>query len=182
MRGAVVVTALAGDLIITAGQEWLTLYKFNTMQAEHFFCSRCGIYIYHRRRSNPNQLSVNAACIDGVSPFDFECVPVYDGVVHHSDRPGGPAYRIAGYCRTAGPAERLQPFLDPAEGAGAGQGVRLEIAWPHAVFGHTGWGGSFVAADPAARIGIAYVCNQMRPQLAGDPRARALVDAVYGCL
>lgn len=97
MRGAVVVTVLAGDLTVAAGQERLTLYKFNTMQAEHYFCSRCGIYIYHRRRSNPKQLSVNAACLDGVSPFDFECVPVYDGAVHHSDRPGGPAYRVAGY-------------------------------------------------------------------------------------
>jgi hypothetical protein len=99
MRGAVVVTAMLGDLTINEGREFLALYQFNTMQAEHYFCSRCGIYTHHRRRSNPNHLSVNVACLKSVSPFDFPTVPVYDGVVHYSDRPGGPAYKIAGYLR-----------------------------------------------------------------------------------
>src|SRR5690349_5915208 len=97
MRGAVVVSAEHGDLTITQGTDRLQLYRFNTMKAEHYFCSSCGIYTHHRRRSNPEQISVNVACLSGVSPFDFPIVPVYDGVVHHSDRPGGPAYRIAGY-------------------------------------------------------------------------------------
>jgi hypothetical protein len=96
MRGAVVVTALLDDLEITAGRELLRLYQFNTMKAEHYFCSVCGIYTHHRRRSNPGHVSVNVACLEGVSPFDFADVPVYDGIVHHTDRPGGPAYRIAG--------------------------------------------------------------------------------------
>ena len=99
MRGAVVVTAMLGDLHITAGEDLLRLYQFNTMIAEHYFCSRCGIYTHHRRRSNPSQLSVNVACLEGVSPFDFATVPVYDGTTHHNDRPGGPAYRFAGYLR-----------------------------------------------------------------------------------
>jgi hypothetical protein len=99
MRGAVVVTALLGDIAITRGADALTLYQFNTRKAEHYFCSVCGIYTHHRRRSNPNHFSVNVACLEGVSPFDFECVPVLDGVVHHSDRPGGPAYRVVGTLR-----------------------------------------------------------------------------------
>lgn len=99
MRGAVVVTARLGDLRVTEGEDQLTLYRFNTMKAEHYFCARCGIYIHHRRRSNPDELSVNVACLEGVSPFDFARVPVHDGVVHHSDRLGGPAYKIAGYLR-----------------------------------------------------------------------------------
>jgi hypothetical protein len=96
MRGAVVVTAMLGDIKVTAGEDMLRLYQFNTMKAEHYFCSRCGIYTHHRRRSNPNHYSVNVACLKGVSPFDFASVPVYDGITHHSDRPGGPAYEIAG--------------------------------------------------------------------------------------
>ena len=96
MRGAVVVTAMLGDIEVIEGSELLHLYQFNTMCAEHYFCSRCGIYTFHRRRSNPNHYSVNVACL-GASPFDFERVPVYDGVTHHSDRPGSPGYRIAGY-------------------------------------------------------------------------------------
>lgn len=99
MRGAVVVTAMLNDITITAGQDALSLYQFNTKKAEHYFCSLCGIYTHHKRRSNPNHFSVNVACLEGVSLFDFKCVPVLDGVVHHSDRPSGPAYRIAGTLR-----------------------------------------------------------------------------------
>lgn len=98
-RGAVVVSALLADFAVLEGAETLRLYRFNTMQAEHYFCSVCGTYTHHRRRSNPNHYSVNVACLEGVSPFDFAEVPVYDGIVHHSDREGGPAYRIAGYLR-----------------------------------------------------------------------------------
>jgi len=97
MRGAVVVTAAAGDLRILSGQDHLALYRFNTKTAEHYFCRQCGIYTHHRRRSNPSELSVNVACLKGVSPFDFMRVPVFDGIVHHTDRPQGPAYRIAGW-------------------------------------------------------------------------------------
>ena len=86
-----------GDLRFTAGEELLSLYRFNSMQAKHYFCSKCGIYTHHQRRSNPSQLSVNAACLEGVSPFGFKTLPVYDGVTHHNDRPGGPAYRVAGH-------------------------------------------------------------------------------------
>ncbi len=97
MRGAVAVTARRGDLEITEGAEHLRLYQFHTMQAEHHFCGRCGIYTHHRRRSNLDELGVNVACLEGLSPFDFECVPVYEGVVHPNDRPGG--YLIAGHLR-----------------------------------------------------------------------------------
>lgn len=69
------------------------------MQAEHYFCSRGGIYTHHKRRSNPSQLGVNVACLSGVSPFDFETVPVYEGVRHPSDTPGGAGSEIAGFLR-----------------------------------------------------------------------------------
>lgn len=95
MRGAVVVTALLGDLVIESGAELLRLYRFNTKTAEHYFCSVCGIYTHHRRRSNPAQCSVNVACLQGLSPFDFARVPVYEGTSHPADRTGG--YEIAGY-------------------------------------------------------------------------------------
>jgi hypothetical protein len=99
MRGAVVVSARVGDLTIESGADALQLYRFNTMQAEHYFCSRCGIYTHHRRRSNPNQLGVNVACLSGVSPFDFATVPVYEGVRHPSDTPGRTGPEIAGNLR-----------------------------------------------------------------------------------
>lgn len=94
MRGAIAVSTELDGIDITAGEDALTLYQFNTRSAKHYFCSKCGIYTHHQRRSNPRQYGVNAACLAGVSPFDFESVPVMDGVSHPSDN-GGVA-RIAG--------------------------------------------------------------------------------------
>jgi hypothetical protein len=85
MRGGVAVTATYGDITYTSGKEALTLYQFNTKTAEHYFCSRCGIYTHHRRRSNPNELGINVACLKDTSPFDFAEIPVLDGINHPSD-------------------------------------------------------------------------------------------------
>ena len=97
MRGAVVVSASAEGLRILAGEDRLSLYQFNTGTAKHWFCSACGIYTHHRRRSNPDQFGVNAACLEGVSPFDFAEVVVNDGINHPSD--GNTGSGIAGTLR-----------------------------------------------------------------------------------
>lgn len=99
MRGAVVLTATNKDFQLVAGAQDLSLYQFNTNIAKHYFCSKCGIYTHHQRRSDPNQLGINAACLAGVSPFDFEEVPVNDGVNHPSDRKGRGASEIVGVLR-----------------------------------------------------------------------------------
>jgi len=93
MHGAVVATAPLGGIKILQGEDILTSYRFNTNTAEHFFCSRCGIYTHHRRRSDPHQFAVNVACLKGVSPFDFAEVPVIDGQNHTSDT-GRPPRRL----------------------------------------------------------------------------------------
>ena len=89
MRGAIAVTADLGDVEIVAGGDALTLYQFNTLSAKHYFCSKCGIYTHHQRRSDPSQYGVNAAILAGVSPFDFAEVPVTDGINHPSDGASG---------------------------------------------------------------------------------------------
>src|SRR5215468_10466637 len=100
MRGAVAVSADVGGITFDAGEAALTVYRFNMGVAEHYFCSRCGIYTHHRRRSIPNQYGVNTACLKGVSPFDFDGVAVFDGITHPKDRSDG-SYRIVGYLRFA---------------------------------------------------------------------------------
>lgn len=85
MRGAVAVTSAPDAFRITKGEDKLATYRFNTMSAEHHFCSVCGIYTHHKRRSNPSQIGVNVACLEGVSPFDFQEVAVYDGQRHPAD-------------------------------------------------------------------------------------------------
>lgn len=96
-RGAVALTAPMGGIRFVKGQEALTLYTFNTGVAQHYFCSKCGIYTHHQRRSNPNEFGVNAACLEGVSPFDFTEVIVNDGVRHPSDYEGSGVAGILRY-------------------------------------------------------------------------------------
>ncbi|KFC82091.1 GFA family protein [Buttiauxella agrestis] len=93
MRGAVAVSAQLSGIEVIKGKDKLTEYRFNTGEAVHFFCSVCGIYTFHQRRSTPEQYGVNVACIEGVSPFDFPKVTVMEGSHHPKDGGGG----VAGY-------------------------------------------------------------------------------------
>ena len=86
MRGAIVASATLDDIKILKGEDKLSLYQFNTMTAKHYFCSICGIYTHHRRRSNPNQYGFNVACLDGVNPYELGEVPINDGINHPADR------------------------------------------------------------------------------------------------
>ena len=98
MRGAIAVTSTPDCFKITEGQDKLATYRFNTRTAEHHFCAVCGIYTHHKRRSNPEQIGVNVACLEGVSPFDFAEVVVFDGQRHPSDDPEHKTY-MAGIIR-----------------------------------------------------------------------------------
>lgn len=89
MRGAIAVSASLSGVNILEGEEKLTQYRFNTNQAVHYFCSVCGIYTFHQRRSNPEEYGINVACLEGISPFDFAEVKVMDGIHHPKDGGGG---------------------------------------------------------------------------------------------
>lgn len=88
-RGAIAASVPLAGLRVVQGAEALTLYQFNTRTAKHYFCSRCGIYTHHQRRSNPHQYGYNVACLEGVDPFALGPVPTNDGVNHPADRIGG---------------------------------------------------------------------------------------------
>jgi len=60
-------------LTILKGEDALTLYQWNTRRAKHYFCKHCGIYVFHRKRSQPDHFGVNVFCLDG---FDHSAVPV----------------------------------------------------------------------------------------------------------
>ena len=85
-KGAVVASVPLSGIRVTKGEDKLTLYQFNKFEAKHFFCSSCGIYTHHQRRSNPQQYGFNVGCLEGVNPFHIKDVPVYDGVNHPADR------------------------------------------------------------------------------------------------
>jgi len=78
-KGAIMASVRLQGLRVTAGEDLLTLYQWNTRAARHYFCKVCGIYTHHQRRSNPTQFGFNVACIDGIDPFALGDIPVIDG-------------------------------------------------------------------------------------------------------
>ncbi len=80
----------------------------------------------------------------------------------------------------AAPAGRRDLFLGFVDCWGMGVALNTPgIYGPNPrAFGHSGWGGSFGCADPDAQVAIGYVCNQMGPDLVGDPRTSGLCQAV----
>jgi CubicO group peptidase (beta-lactamase class C family) len=75
---------------------------------------------------------------------------------------------------------RTDMFLGFKDGWGMGLALNTPgIYGPNPrAFGHSGWGGSFGCADPDAEIAIGYVCNQMGPELVGDPRTAGLCQTI----
>ena len=60
-------------LTVLSGEDLLSAYQWNTHRAKHFFCLRCGIYIFHRKRAAPDHFGINVFCLEG---FDPGSVPV----------------------------------------------------------------------------------------------------------
>ena len=53
----------------------MTTYTFNTGQAKHKFCSRCGVKSFYIPRSNPDGFAVTWRCLD--DPNDFASVEIH---------------------------------------------------------------------------------------------------------
>ena len=67
-RNALMAKVPEAALTLLAGADMLTLYEWNTRRAKHYFCSRCGIYVFHRKRAAPDHFGVNAFTLAGLDP------------------------------------------------------------------------------------------------------------------
>lgn len=85
-KGAIVGSVPLSNIKILKGESELKLYQFNTGTAKHYFCSNCGIYTHHQRRSDPTEYGYNIGCLEGVNPYDLGAIQVMDGVNHPADR------------------------------------------------------------------------------------------------
>lgn len=85
-RGAIAVSAPLDGVTIVRGTDKLSLYQFGTNTAKHYFCSLCGIYTHHQRRSDPSQYGINVGALQGVNPSQLGDIPWSDGVNHPCDR------------------------------------------------------------------------------------------------
>lgn len=79
------VTGLLDDMVIEAGEDQLGLYQFGTMTARHQFCRSCGVHVFHQRRSNPEEIGVNVACVKGLPARVVDNAAWVDGVLHPKD-------------------------------------------------------------------------------------------------
>jgi CubicO group peptidase (beta-lactamase class C family) len=90
---------------------------------------------------------------------------------------------VARLIAPAAPKGRRDMFLGFVDSWGMGVALNTPgIYGPNPrAFGHSGWGGSFGCADPDVGVAIGYVCNQMGPELVGDPRTAGLCAAALAC-
>jgi hypothetical protein len=72
-KNALMAKVHESELTIEAGEDALRRYEWNSRVARHFFCGRCGIYTFHRKRAAPDHFGVNVFCLEG---FDPASVPV----------------------------------------------------------------------------------------------------------
>ena len=86
-KGAIMTMVGHDDLKVIKGQDLIKLYQYHTKVAEHYFCSKCGIYTHSNPRSNHDKVyMLNVACIEGVKPFELENIKVNDGINHPLDK------------------------------------------------------------------------------------------------
>jgi hypothetical protein len=66
-------------LELLTGAEDLATYQFNTGVARHTFCRHCGIHAFYNPRTDPENFSVNARCLDDYDPARMPSRRLFDG-------------------------------------------------------------------------------------------------------
>jgi hypothetical protein len=80
---------------LLAGEDALTLYRFGTGTARHYFCKVCGVKPFYVPRSNPDGWDVNVRCLDPatidrveIALFDDEDRDGAETRLRHLSEPG----------------------------------------------------------------------------------------------
>ena len=66
-------------LQVLSGAGDLSTYTFGTGTAKHTFCRHCGIHAFYQPRSDPQNYSVNARCLDGYDPDTMRPRRLFEG-------------------------------------------------------------------------------------------------------
>lgn len=78
-KGILHLPVLHERLEILSGAEEMTTYTFGTGTAKHTFCRHCGIHAFYQPRSDPENYSVNARCLDDYNPATMLPRRLFDG-------------------------------------------------------------------------------------------------------
>jgi len=64
---------------VLSGAGDLSTYTFGTGTAKHTFCRYCGIHAFYQPRSDPENYSVNARCLDAYDPATMRPQRLFEG-------------------------------------------------------------------------------------------------------
>ena len=78
-KGILHIGVTCEQLEILCGAEDLTTYQFNTGIAKHTFCRHCGMHPFYVPRSDPEDYSVNARCLDDFDTVEMRPRRLFDG-------------------------------------------------------------------------------------------------------
>jgi hypothetical protein len=78
-KGILHLPVYSADFQLLKGRDALTVYTFETGVAQHPFCSHCGMHAFYVPRSNPDRLSLNARCLDGIDVAALKPNRHFDG-------------------------------------------------------------------------------------------------------
>jgi hypothetical protein len=77
--------AVPADFRLLTDPAALADYQFNSHSVHHRFCRTCGVHAFgdgHIAQTGGDFVSVNVACLDGISPEELAALPVryFDGL------------------------------------------------------------------------------------------------------
>lgn len=115
-KGILHLPIFPSDFTLLQGKNVLTIYTFETGVAQHPFCAYCGMHAFYVPRSQPDKITVNARCLDGIDGPALKPARFFDGR-HWED---AQRKRIAdgGHVSAVGcqGSATLQGILDRAQG------------------------------------------------------------------
>jgi hypothetical protein len=78
-KGILHLSVAPDDFELLTGKNALTAYTFGSGVAQHTFCSHCGMHAFYIPRSQPDRVSVNARCLDGIDGSSLKPTGFFDG-------------------------------------------------------------------------------------------------------
>ena len=78
-KGILHLPVFPSEFQLLRGKTALTVYTFETGVAQHPFCSHCGMHPFYVPRSQPDKVTVNARCLDGIDGPALKPTRFFDG-------------------------------------------------------------------------------------------------------
>ena len=115
-KGILHLPIFPADFQLLSGGDVLTVYTFETGTAQHPFCSHCGMHPFYIPRSQPDKVTVNARCLDGIDGPSLKPARFFDG--RHWDDAQQRRIADGGHVSQAGirGADTLRALLAPRDG------------------------------------------------------------------